>query len=354
MADTEIDVVDEAEDSESLPFRYSITAYGADMPVDGLVRRLKDKSIDTPRFQRGFVWSYKDACRFVESLLLGLPVPSIFLSKDSESQKLLVIDGQQRLKTLGFFYSGIFEPTGRKFVLQEVQQGFEGKSYDALPADLRRKLDDSIIHAIIVKQDEPSNDQSSIYQIFERLNTGGMTLQAQEIRACIYHGEFNDLLKELNDLKPWREIFGPISARMKDQELILRFLALRYSLETYSKPMKAFLNTYMGANRHLKMQTRDQLVNAFTQAIGVAYETFERQAFKPTRTLNAAAFDAVMVGISQRLAMGPISDRKALKDAYDRLLADPKFQEAITSSTATEKQVVERVSRARQAFASVR
>ncbi|MES2153915.1 MAG: DUF262 domain-containing protein [bacterium] len=353
MADDDLELVDEADDSASLPFRYSITAYGADMLVDGLVRRLKDKSIDTPRFQRGYVWSYKDACRFIESLLLGLPVPSVFLSKDDESQRFLVIDGQQRLKTLLYFYTGIFEPTAKKFVLQDVQEGLEGKSYETLPVDLRRKLDDSIIHAIIVKQDEPTEDRSSIYQIFERLNTGGMTLHSQEIRACIYDGEFNDLLKELNTIREWREIVGPVSSRMKDQELILRFLALRYDRATYSKPMKLFLNGYMGRNRHLKLQSRDQLVGAFRSAIETANRAFGKGAFRPQRTLNAAAFDAVMVGISERLKAGPITDHHALRAKYDLLLLDPKFSEAITSSTSAEKQVHERIERSVAAFSKV-
>src|SRR5713226_1188706 len=114
-------LVDDLE--EIIPFKYSITSYGADYPVDGLVRRIKDGSIYVPSFQRAFVWSLKDASRFIESLLLGLPVPGIFLSKEEETQKLLVIDGQQRLRTLQYFYEGRL-PDGSKFALAGVQKNF--------------------------------------------------------------------------------------------------------------------------------------------------------------------------------------------------------------------------------------
>ena len=123
------------------------------------------------------MWKFKEASRFIESLLLGLPVPGIFLSKEKETQKLLVIDGQQRLLTLLYFYDGIFQPTKREFALKDVQPQFEGAIYKSLPDEDRRRLDDSILHATIIKQDEPSEDDSSIYHIFERLNTGGTTLK---------------------------------------------------------------------------------------------------------------------------------------------------------------------------------
>ena len=98
--------VEDLSEEEVLDFTYSITSYGADYPVDSLVNRLRNEKIKIPDFQRGFVWNIKQASRFIESLLLGLPVPGIFLSRDMDSADLLVIDGQQRLKSLLFFYDG--------------------------------------------------------------------------------------------------------------------------------------------------------------------------------------------------------------------------------------------------------
>jgi hypothetical protein len=99
----------------------------------------------------------------------------------------------------------------------------QGETYKSLVDDDRRRLDDSIIHAIIIKQEEPSDDSSSIYHIFERLNTSGVSLTPQEIRTAIQHGEFSELLKELNMVPAWRAIYGPVNKLMRDQELIFGF-----------------------------------------------------------------------------------------------------------------------------------
>jgi len=98
----EILVEDESTD-EIVPYKYSITSYGADYPVDSLVSRLERDVIFIPSFQRSYVWSLNQASRFIESLLLGLPVPGVFFSKETETGKLLIIDGQQRLRTLQYF-----------------------------------------------------------------------------------------------------------------------------------------------------------------------------------------------------------------------------------------------------------
>ena len=194
QGEQEIDeIMDESE--AVIPFKYSITSYGADYPVDGLVSRIKNEDISIPSFQRGYVWSLKEASRFIESLLLGLPVPSIFLSKERDTQKLLVIDGQQRLLTLSYFYDGLWPVTRREFILKGVTAQYEGCAYKDLPHEAKRRLADSILHAIIVKQDEPSEDSSSIFHIFERLNTSGVSLTPQEIRTAIYHGPFSEMLE---------------------------------------------------------------------------------------------------------------------------------------------------------------
>ena len=199
--DEKVDDLDEL--SEVLPETFSITSYGADYPIDGLIKRFEAGDIIIPTFsqepeqgqtttgfQREFVWKKSQADRFIESLLLGLPVPSIFLVKEPNG-KFLVLDGQQRLRTLHSFYSGVFQ--GDEFKLSEVQGQWVGKTYRTLHPEDRRRLDDSILHAIIVRQDEPTEDQSSIYLIFERLNSGGTILQPQEIRVALYHGAFATL-----------------------------------------------------------------------------------------------------------------------------------------------------------------
>lgn len=342
------------DDDEVIPFKYSITSYGADFPVDGLVKRISAGDIEIPSFQRSYVWKPKQASRFIESLLLGLPVPGIFLSKEQGTQKLLVIDGQQRLRTLQYFYAGKYQQSDKVFALKGVQSKFNSLTYEQLKDEDRRRLHDSIIHATIVKQDEPSDDDSSIYYIFERLNTGGTLLQPQEIRACIYHGKFNELLKRLNKDKAWRSIYGGISNRMRDQELVLRFFSLLYNSSKYKKPMKEFLNAYMGTNRHLEHRREVEFIKAFERPVQLLQRIVGKRVFKPSKALNAAVFDAVMVGLAKRLAKGKLKDETAVKRSYQELLNNEKFMRACETGTADEENVNRRLTLAARAFSSIR
>ena len=349
----ETKIIDNVVESEEIiPFQYSITAYGADYPVDGLVKRISDGSIFIPTFQRGYIWDRKRASRFVESLLLGLPVPGIFLSREEGTNKLLVIDGHQRLRTLEYFYKGIFKDD-KEFSLQFVQSQYRGATYQSISEEDRRKLDDSILHATIIKQDKPSDDNSSVYHIFDRLNTGGVNLTAQELRACLYHGEFNDLLKSLNENSYWRELFGPVSSRLRDQELILRFLALYFG-DKYSKPMAGFLNNYMGANRHLKLQSSEQVSQVFNNTIETLNKQLGKNVFKPRGSLMAAIFDSVMVGIARRLEKGDIKDIEALNRHYIALLSNKDFIGATETHTSDEENVVKRIELATKAFSNIK
>jgi len=177
-----VTVIDEAEtDDASTPNTYNISSYGADYDVDGLVKRLRNGHVFIPPFQRAYVWTIKEASRLIESLLLGLPVPGIFLAKEGESNKLLVIDGQQRLKTLQYFYDEKFNPKQddlnvRVFKLTNVQPQFEGKTYSDLEEKDKIRLNDTIIHATIIKQESPEDDDTSVYHVFERLTLAGENL----------------------------------------------------------------------------------------------------------------------------------------------------------------------------------
>lgn len=361
IASEPVDDLDEL--NEIIPTSYSITSYGADPQVDGLVKRLEQGDIIVPLFsrepepgqstvgfQREFVWTKPQADKFVESLLLGLPVPGIFMVKEADG-KHLVLDGQQRLRTLQSFYSGIFQ--GKEYLLEHVQDKWKGRTYKTLEADDRRRLDDSIIHATIIRQDEPTEDQSSIYLVFERLNSGGTFLQPQEIRVALYHGGLAALLSKLNETVDWRTLYGKKSARLKDLELILRFFALYYHSQSYRRPMKDFLNRYMAANRALQRQTEAQLTALFVETVSAIKAAIGDRAFRLERALNAAVFDAVMFGVASRLQQGPIQELRNLAGAYKDLLSDRDFLGASTRATADEENVRVRLDRARKAFATV-
>lgn len=341
-------------ESDPAPIKYSITSYGADFDVRGLVQRLRQGDIEIPPFQRRYVWKQAQASRFIESLLLGLPVPGIFLSKEQQSQKLLVIDGQQRLLSLRRFYDCVWDEEKKTpFRLEQVQRSFLSKSYQELEEPDRRRLDNSIIHATIVKQDEPLDENSSIYQIFQRLNSGGTDLEAQEIRAALYHGSFELLLKELNDHPSWRLAFGAKSPRLKDTEMILRFFALAFDAKNYSRPMETFLNKYMAKNKDLQTQDANVLRAAFQPTIDLIVAAIGERAFRPKRNFNAAVFDSITVAIFRRLQNGKVTHPSQLRPKYDALLTDETYVQAISRSTADEKNVDDRLTMATEAFASV-
>lgn len=361
--DEQVDDLDET--LEVIPFTYSITSYGADYPVDSLVRRIKADDIVVPTFgrqlkekskivgfQREYVWPRPKADRFVESLLLGLPVPGIFLVKEP-SGVFLVLDGHQRLHTLHAFYEGIIN--GEEYRLESVQERFVGQRYKDLDTEDRRRLDDSIIHATIVRQDEPSDDQSSIYVVFERLNTGGVNLQPQEIRVALYHGELVRVLRELNENADWRALFGAKSRRLKDMELILRFFSFYYYAGQYHRPMKDFLNRYMAANRYLQRQTEHQLRTLFEVTVAVIRNAIGPRAFRPKRSVNAAVVDSLMTGIAKRISdVGEIKNLADLQKHYNQLIQRTDYLDAVETGTSDEANVEDRIRIAHEAFKGVR
>ncbi len=358
-------VNDDAEIDETVtPVKYKITSYGADYDVEGLTKRLQREDIYIPPFQRSFVWTQKEASRFIESLLLGLPVPGIFLARDRNTNKLLVIDGQQRLRSIQYFLEGYFNPdpdaeTKTVFKLTNVQRRWEGLTIETIGEADRRYLRDALIHATIVQQDSPEEeDTSSIYHIFERLNTTGRKLSPQQIRVAIYHGKFLDLLKDMNEYKPWRRLFGPTSKTLKDQELILRFLALYFNYQGYGDAedtitMKGFLNDFTNRKHNCDQAFCEQCVSLFNNTVDTVIHSLSERTFRPERALNAAVFDSVMVGIAKRLERGNIENIELLKTRYYALLQDADYSASVSRATANERSVKTRCEKAVAAFSDV-
>ncbi len=337
------------------PSRYDITSYGIDFDVEGLVRRIARGDVYIPEFQREFVWKMTESSRFVESLLLGLPVPGIFLAQDLETGKLLVIDGQQRLLSLKYFFDGYFNPkidasSKKVFKLLKVQESYENKTYDTLEEKDRINLENSVIHATVVKQESPPEDDTSIYHIFERLNSGGRKLTAQEIRTAVYHGTFINLLKELNEYDSWRRIFGVKNDRMRDQELILRFFAMFEEAENYKKPMNEFLNKYLQKNRNLNPDRIEHLSEIFKSVVDLFANAIPLKTFRLVRALNVALFESAMVGLAFSLTSKNTPDIEQVQKAYNALLEDEKFKDLISQSTSDATNVETRLNIAKAIF----
>lgn len=177
-------------------------------------------------------------------------MPGVFLYKDRKTKKLSVIDGQQRILSSIRYFKNEFDE--RIFRLKNVLPKWEGKTYQELDDSDRFQLNDTVLRATVVQQLDP-DDHSSIYHIFERLNTGGTNLNPMEIRKCVYFGEFFKLLEQLNENAHWRKIIAQPKAdkRLRDIELILRCLALNNAWMSYDQSMKIFLNNFMASIKRM-------------------------------------------------------------------------------------------------------
>lgn len=356
LSDDEEADLQEAVDSVA-PVAYS----GQDFDVDGLVRRLRNGDIKIPQFghedpdilssgfQRSFVWNKPQMDRFIESLLLGYPIPGIFLVRQAD-KRYLVLDGQQRLKTLEYFYRGMFQE--RSFALKNVADSFKDLTYETLPPDLRRMLDNAFIQATIVDTDGTPGSLDAVYQIFERLNSGGTQLTAHEIRVALYAGPLIDYFESLNVDQNWRSLYGPKNQRIRDQELIVRIIALFLDRATYSRPQKTFLNKFVSDNRNGPSQRILAAGQLFTRASQIILEGPGLEALRrASRQVNNSQSDAVYVAIMDRLEHGDLTPQSC-STILDALRQNKDFQAFIAGPTADEEMVKGRLRIAIAAFAS--
>lgn len=282
------EIEEEIEDSYSNDDLYNINSWGADLSFRELISMYEENELLKPELQRKYVWEKPEASRFIESILLGLPVPSIFLANTKDSTKL-IIDGYQRIMTVyDFVKDGIWSKDGKVFKLsntEKINKRWRGKAFSELSEQEQRKIRSSTIHAIIFEQKTPNDNDTSLYQVFERINTGGRALMPQEIRNCVSQGSFNDLLFELNLNTNWRTLFGKKDedSRMRDLEFILRFLALDTDFiktnESSSISLKKYLNEFMGSTNsqnHLVINHRRE---KFNRVIKFIFENIGENAF---------------------------------------------------------------------------
>lgn len=334
-----------------------------DFDVDGLVRRMRDEDIKIPQyghkdpeivsagFQRSVVWTKPQMDRFVESLLLGYPVPGIFLVRQQDGL-YLVLDGQQRLRALRAFYDEIHEK--KQFELTNVATEFKGLRYSTLQRDQKRRLDNSFISATIVDTDGSERSLQAVYQIFERLNSGGTQLTPHEIRVALFAGPLIDELERLNSLSAWRSIYGGRSSRLRDQELVLRIVALYLDHANYFSPLKGFLNDFMSTHRRGSSSTLTEAAALFEQAASVLVGGPGQGALrKGSRQVNTAQTDAVFVGLMTKLSSGDDVDPTLVAGAVDAMKADPAFDDATAKATANEDQVTTRLRIAIDTFAAL-
>ncbi len=310
MAENQAQPLEEEEDDATGLTVYDIRSLPNDWNIESLVKFIDRGSFTIPPFQRNFTWNKKQASSLIESLIMGLPIPQLFLFEHNKQQ--LLIDGQQRLSSIYFFYKQRFPrkdqygtirskslQAGYKFIdpklfddntyfedfrLQlpkvtnvEQKNDLHGIKYSELSIKQQWIFDMRTLRTITITQfdPKPEHQASSMYEIFKRLNTGGTKLTPQEVRRSIFDGPFYQLLDELNRKPQWQKLLGQNSPdnNYKDIEYLLRCFALA-DAEEYKPPMARFLNTFSLTTKDF---TEEQLaecrqmfanfLNSFTQPI---------------------------------------------------------------------------------------
>lgn len=345
----------EIDDDYSDDSLFNISSWGADLSFRELISMYEEDELVKPELQRKYVWDKVEASRFIESILLGLPVPSIFLAQ-SGSQKLIV-DGYQRIMTVYDYVRGIFSTDKKVFRLSnsdKINARWRNKAFSELSTDDQRKIKSTTIHAIIFEQKKPENDDTSLYQVFERINTSGRTLTPQEIRNCVYQGSFNTMLFEINENRTWRELFGTevVDSRMRDLEYILRFFTMKTGniLDTESKQisLKKSLNDFMQKHKEDDLVSIQKFKNEFEKIVQLVYDHIGKDAFrnynrgKFSKKFHPAIFDAIMVAVFLIDKQGiPLTD--VFVEKHIALLENQEFKDATSKRTTDLENIRKRI-----------
>lgn len=322
-----------------------------DFTVDSLISRLNSGHIIIPssdynaddltteRFQREYVWKKSQMDRFIESILLGYPLPGIFFVRQSRDKKLLVLDGQQRLRTLQAFYSGQYM-RGKKpasFTLENVTNSLQGLTIESLPPDLQRALDDTYMQGTIIEANNDPHALSAVYSLFERLNTGGTFLTPHEIRIALFSGElFRELEKICND-ENWRMLYGNKPSRKRDHELLLRIFAFSMDGEMYTPPLKGFLNRAAEKYSDLSIEASKEAISALKAAIETLASSMGSEGFRRSNgQVNTADAEAVLSTLTRHFITEPGTDidQEVIKTWLEQLRMDQTFQSATGAATA--------------------
>lgn len=353
----------EEDDSYSDDSLFNIKPWGADLSFRELIDRYDDDELVKPELQRKYVWDRREASRFIDSILLGLPVPSIFLAQ-TQDEKLLIIDGYQRIMTVRDFVRGIFSGDDKAFALsrtEKVNKRWQGKHFAELTEAEQRRIRNTTIHAIIfAQQKEPQNEDTSLFQVFERINTSGRTLTAQEIRNCVAQGAFNKLLFKLNNNATWRRLFGLTAPdpRMRDMEYILRFFALssvEYKSGTQERlSLRKFLDIYMKSHSALSEAEQATMEKRFVDSVEMASELFGDSAFhnispsdktKYVQKFSPTVFDSIIIAIDSAISRG-IGNLDNPSEQKLRLLQDERYKFVIAQETMRRSSINDRINKA--------
>jgi uncharacterized protein with ParB-like and HNH nuclease domain len=359
---------------------YDITAAPNDFNIRTIFDFIESGAVKIPGFQRNYVWDQRRASKLIESIIIGLPIPQVFLYEESRNN-FLVIDGQQRLMTIYYFIKqrfpkkekraalrSIFSEHGKipdeilhddnyfsKFNLQliaklpDIPNKFNRLNYSTL-GEFKVQFELRTIRNVIIKQNVPQDDDSSIYEIFNRLNSGGINLKPQEIRASLYHSDFYSMLGRINIITSWRRLLGleRPDLHMKDIEILLRSFAMLIEGNKYKPSMTKFLNGFSKNSKRLdeeKIEYLEKLFNSFIENC----QNLPAEAFlSKSQKFNISLFDSTFTAICGRVF--PARQFVSESINHDKLISlqnDQDFIAASKSDTASKANVEIRLNRAR-------
>ncbi|HMN18420.1 MAG TPA: DUF262 domain-containing protein [Ignavibacteriaceae bacterium] len=346
--------IEEVEESSTEELQ-KIVSYNVANTVEVLKLKVDNDEINLkPEFQRDFVWDINRASLFIDSLIIGLPIPSIFLGKSKEDENYIVIDGQQRLKSAYYYMTGKFisDETESIFSLRNLKgRDWNNLTYAELDDKYKKRIRNAVLNTTIIE--DINSKPLVVHDLFHRLNTGGMPLTDQEIRNCVYTGIFNKQILELNKNASWRKLLDKETPdkRLRDAELILRFFALLHGVQSYSPSMKLFLSEYQKENKN-NTGFIESNADIFEKTVNIILNEIGEKAFKTTRSINKSICDSLMVSIAQILQSG--KQLKDVKTNYQRLIQDEDYRRYVTSGTSGESRVKGRIDLARNYFLNLK
>ena len=320
------------------------------------IRKVKDgKIVMNPDFQRNEVWTLEQKSQLIESTMLEIPIPAFYMKKDAQG-RLVVVDGLQRTLALRGFLNDDFRLSGLNALDKVNGYTCSEMRKDEKLSNLITRVEDRQLLFYVISKDTP---MSIVYDIFNRINTGGTKLERQEIRNCIFIGHSTRLLKELSGEDAFKKAidYGISPKRMKDREAALRciaFTVLDYK-KTYVRSMDDYLERAMRKINKASLIEVEDIKKSFLKTMEETWRVFGLTNFRIpsdyTRgRINIAVMETIYYVFYKKAELGQAIDKNLMQQSFQTLLKDSKYLDAVRNSTGSPSKVMTRFELARQIF----